>query len=229
MDDSRLVAKVVLVRADGTVTVTRLLSDRVPDLSMVDLVARMALAARRARARMHVAEVCPGLARLLELAGVVELVGLRPVDREIDDSPAAAASYPPSEGGAMSTSTPTIRVKQILTVGIPVTDQDRARSFFVDTLGFGLHLDVPIGPGKRWIVVAPPAGTATIALVASTDGLPSGIETGIRLVSTDVGGDHVALKAEGVDVGDILRWEGVPPMFAFRDPDGNGLELVGEA
>jgi hypothetical protein len=34
------------------------------------------------------------------------------------------------------------------------------------------------------------------------------------------------LVARGVDVGELLRWEGVPPMFAFRDPDGNGLEIV---
>jgi catechol 2,3-dioxygenase-like lactoylglutathione lyase family enzyme len=24
----------------------------------------------------------------------------------------------------------------------------------------------------------------------------------------------------------VLRWPGVPPMFAFRDPDGNGLEII---
>ncbi len=128
----------------------------------------------------------------------------------------------------MSTSTPTIQVKQVLTVGVPVSDQDRALRFYVETLGFVPRLDVPIGEGKRWIVVAPPVGTATIALVASAEGKPAGIETGIRLVSEDVTGDHAALRGRGVDVDDILRWEGVPPMFAFRDPDGNGLELVGE-
>jgi lactoylglutathione lyase len=78
-------------------------------------------------------------------------------------------------------------------------------------------------------VVAPPVGTATVALVASTEAVPAGIETGIRLVSTDVAADHADLRAAGFDVDDILRWEGVPPMFSFRDPDGNGLELVGEA
>ncbi len=37
---------------------------------------------------------------------------------------------------------------------------------------------------------------------------------------------HAAMRASGVDVGDVLRWPGVPPMFAFRDPDGNGMEIV---
>jgi lactoylglutathione lyase len=27
-------------------------------------------------------------------------------------------------------------------------------------------------------------------------------------------------------VGEILRWPGVPAMFAFRDQDGNGMEIV---
>jgi catechol 2,3-dioxygenase-like lactoylglutathione lyase family enzyme len=52
------------------------------------------------------------------------------------------------------------------------------------------------------------------------------VETGIRLTSRDVDADHKALRSAGVDAGDVLRWPGVPPMFAFRDPDGNGLEII---
>jgi lactoylglutathione lyase len=129
----------------------------------------------------------------------------------------------------MSTSKPLIQVQEVMTIGVPVTDQDKAISFYVDTLGFEKRLDVPIGQGKRWIVVAAPRGTATIALVASGDGVPAGVETGIRLVSHNVDDDHAALRANGIDAGEILRWEGVPPMFSFRDQDGNGLEMVGQA
>jgi hypothetical protein len=32
----------------------------------------------------------------------------------------------------------------------------------------------------------------------------------------------------GADVGELLRWPGVPAMFSLRDPDGNGLEIVEE-
>ena len=38
---------------------------------------------------------------------------------------------------------------------------------------------------------------------------------------------HADLQTRGVDVGELLRWPGVPPMFAVRDQDGNGLEIVG--
>jgi lactoylglutathione lyase len=55
---------------------------------------------------------------------------------------------------------------------------------------------------------------------------PAGVETGIRLTTADVDAAHAAMRALGVDVDDVLRWPGVPPMFAFRDQDGNGLEIV---
>jgi catechol 2,3-dioxygenase-like lactoylglutathione lyase family enzyme len=123
---------------------------------------------------------------------------------------------------------PTIQIEEVRTVGVPVTNQDRALRFYVDTLGFETRLDVPIGPGKRWIVMAPPRGTASIALVAADAHQPSGVETGIRLISRDADTAHAALLAAGVDADQVLRWEGVPPMFAFRDQDGNGLEIVEE-
>ena len=37
---------------------------------------------------------------------------------------------------------------------------------------------------------------------------------------------HAGMRASGVDADDVLRWPGVPPMFAFRDPDGNGMEII---
>ena len=37
---------------------------------------------------------------------------------------------------------------------------------------------------------------------------------------------HARLTAAGVGVGELLNWPGVPPMFTFRDQDGNGLEIV---
>jgi catechol 2,3-dioxygenase-like lactoylglutathione lyase family enzyme len=129
----------------------------------------------------------------------------------------------------MSQLQPTIQIEELRTVGVPVTDQDRASSFYVNTPGFHKRLDVPIGDGKRWIVVAPPRGTATIALVASDEHLPIWVETGIRLISHDVENAHAALVAGGVDADQVLRWERVPPMFSFRDQDGNGLKIVERA
>ena len=129
----------------------------------------------------------------------------------------------------MSQASTTSRITGVLTVGVPVTDQDRALDFYIGELGFEKKMDAPMGEGKRWIVVAPPGpGTTTIALVKAHEGVPAGIETGIRFASEDAEADHADLKARGVDVDEVLRWPGVPPMFALRDPDGNGLEIVGD-
>lgn len=111
------------------------------------------------------------------------------------------------------------------TVGIPVTDQDRALDFYVGTLGLDKRLDQPVPRlGGRWIEVAVPGSTTTIALVP---GGTTGVETGIRLTTTDAAALHGELRERGVEVGELLRWgEGVPPMFAVHDPDGNRIEIV---
>ncbi len=109
------------------------------------------------------------------------------------------------------------------TVGIPVTDQDRALEFYTKTLGFALVVDAPLPQlGGRWIVVAPPAG-ANIALTLATE---AGIDTGIRLGTTDAAATHQHLTTSKVAAGDLLSWPGVPPMFTFQDPDTNTLYVV---
>lgn len=113
------------------------------------------------------------------------------------------------------------------TVGVAVTDQDRAVEFYVERLGFDTRVDVPVEQlGGRWIEVAPPNSTTTIALVLARQDVPVGVETGIRLSTGDAAALRDDLRRRGVDVGDLLRWPDVPPMFTLRDPDGNGLVIV---
>jgi lactoylglutathione lyase len=118
------------------------------------------------------------------------------------------------------------RITGVRTVGVPVSDQDRALRFYAETLGLETRLDVPIGDGGRWIEVAPPGATTTIALVAAREEIPAGVETGIRFTTVDADAQHAELRANGIDADDVLRWPGVPAMFSFRDRDGNGLEIV---
>jgi lactoylglutathione lyase len=121
--------------------------------------------------------------------------------------------------------TTNIGITGVHTVGIAVVDQDRALAFY-GALGFETRLDVPMGAGARWIEVAPPGAPVSIALEPAHPERAAGVETGIRLTTADVDATHAALRAAAVDVDDVLRWPGVPPMFAFRDQDGNGLEIV---
>jgi predicted enzyme related to lactoylglutathione lyase len=78
----------------------------------------------------------------------------------------------------------------------------------------------------RWIELAPPGATTTVAPMTAPDPA-TGVDTGIRLVSDDADATHAHLLANGTDVDpEIMRWEGAPPMFTFRDPDGNTLVVV---
>ncbi|MDQ1602259.1 MAG: hypothetical protein QOE01_104 [Actinomycetota bacterium] len=126
----------------------------------------------------------------------------------------------------MSDTTAT-RITHIGAAAIHVDDQDKALDFYVGTLGFELRMDAPFGEGNRWIAVAPPGATTTIALVKAHDAAQAGIDTGLRLVTADAAADHAALSGRGVDVdAEIMQWPGVPPMFSFRDPDQNMLYIV---
>jgi len=118
------------------------------------------------------------------------------------------------------------RISDVGVVGVPVTDQDRALEFYVGKLGFEIRLDVPMPGGGRWVMVAPREATTMIALVAASNSIPAGVETGIRFTTADADADFAYLQANGVDVDDVLRWPGVPAMFAVRDQDGNGFEIV---
>ena len=115
------------------------------------------------------------------------------------------------------------------TVGVPVQDQGRALEFYGGILGMSTSLDVDLGGGRRWIEVTPGGGGTTIALIPAKSEAPAGVETGIRLCTSDADALHSHLVERGVSADDVLCWPGVPPMFAFRDQDGNGLEIVQEA
>jgi predicted enzyme related to lactoylglutathione lyase len=118
------------------------------------------------------------------------------------------------------------RISDVRTIGVPVSDQERALQFYGGVLGFETRMDSPF-PGGRWIEVAAPGATTTIALAAAREGTATGVDTGIRFSTADAATDHATLTAAGVDVDpEVLRFPGVPPMFSFRDPDGNTLYVV---
>ena len=108
----------------------------------------------------------------------------------------------------------------IRTVAVPATNQDRAKALFED-LGFEARFDAELQPGFRWIELAPPDTTTSIALVKSGEQLPTGIDTGIRLVTADARLAHATLSERGLSVGELLDWESASLMFSFCDDDGN--------
>lgn len=113
----------------------------------------------------------------------------------------------------------------ISTVAIPVTDQDTTKALF-EELGFETRFDADLGDGFRWVELAPPGAVTSIAIVATGEDLPTGVDTGIRLVVSDARAAHADLHARGLAVGELLDWPTAPLMFSFCDPDGNRLYVA---
>jgi catechol 2,3-dioxygenase-like lactoylglutathione lyase family enzyme len=126
------------------------------------------------------------------------------------------------------TETKTTQITQLATVIVPVSDQSRALEFYLDVLGFEKRVEAPMGENPPWIEVAPPGAATTIALYPPREGDPTGIETRVAFETDDIDSLHAELGDLGVDVdAEISRMgDPVPPMFFFRDPDGNSSLIV---
>jgi catechol 2,3-dioxygenase-like lactoylglutathione lyase family enzyme len=125
--------------------------------------------------------------------------------------------------------TTTSRLDAINLVMVPASDQDRSIEFYCDALGFEKRTDIPFGGNYRWVEVYPPSGTTGIALAPPPPGTEvEAKDTGISLSTDDIEATHAHLRSAGVDVdAEISRMgDPVPPMFWFRDPDGNTLMVV---
>ena len=108
----------------------------------------------------------------------------------------------------------------MITVAVPVADQDRTKSL-LEHLGFETRMDTELQEGFRWIELGLAGAATTISLVRAGDELPAGIDTGIRLATSDARAAHATVAQLGLDVGELLDWETAPLMFSFLDPDGN--------
>lgn len=114
-------------------------------------------------------------------------------------------------------------------IGVPVSDVDEAKAFYVDGVGFHLDHDIEPGPGMR-VVQLTPVGSACSIVIGR--GMPlgePGTTKGLQLVVDDINAAREELAGRGVAVTDVMLLgpEGAPgSLFAFfSDPDGNGWSL----
>ncbi|NES26929.1 hypothetical protein GCE86_15405 [Micromonospora terminaliae] len=118
-------------------------------------------------------------------------------------------------------------VTHVQLVSVPVSDQDRARDFYLDVLDFDLIFDNPMGPdGSRWIQVAPKGAATALTLVTWFPTMAPGSLKGLVLETDDLDADAARLRERGVDLPDggiqIAPWG---RYITFHDPDGNGIVL----
>ncbi len=112
---------------------------------------------------------------------------------------------------------------------LPVTDQDRAREFYVDVLGFELVRDDPMGPDRRWVQVRPPGAETSVTLVTWFETMPAGSTKGIVVESDDFEADVETLRARGVAIAGAIEEAPWGRFVTFDDPDGNGIVLQATA
>jgi lactoylglutathione lyase len=121
-------------------------------------------------------------------------------------------------------------IDSVATVCIFVNDQDRAKAFYTDKLGFEVREDAPMGE-SRWIAVAPKGARTEVILYKIDDNWAHyrevmGKSQAITFNVTDMTALHDDLKAKGVR---IIQEPDAQPWGTFMtilDEDDNALLLV---
>jgi catechol 2,3-dioxygenase-like lactoylglutathione lyase family enzyme len=114
-------------------------------------------------------------------------------------------------------------------IGIPVSDVDRAITFYVDQIGFHLDHDVAPADGMRVVQLTPPGSACSVVFGVGMPLGEPGSTKGLQLVVDDIDQARLDIVGRGVDVSEVqqLGPVGAPgSRFAFfADPDGNGWSL----
>ena len=120
-------------------------------------------------------------------------------------------------------------ITNVQLLSVPVSDQDRARDFYVDTLGFELAMDTQLGPDMRWVMVKPHGGQTALTLVTWFPTMPVGSLKGTVLETDNLEADVERLTGLGVQIAGGIEDAPWGRFVQFDDPDGNGIILQASA
>lgn len=109
-------------------------------------------------------------------------------------------------------------------VALPVTDVDRAKSFYVDQVGFNADHDYVISEDLRFVQLTPPGSACSIALGVGITEMTPGSQKGVQMVIADADAARTELVARGVDCSDVDEQPWGRFVY-FADPDGNTWSL----
>ena len=117
-------------------------------------------------------------------------------------------------------------------VPIPVSDVDRAKTFYTEQLGFHADHDVTVSEDIRFVQLTPPGSACSIAIGKGLVEMPPGAVKGLQLVVPDIEAARAQLLERGVEVSQVQHYEGPDlvdgpggrwnSFVFFSDPDGNG-------
>jgi predicted enzyme related to lactoylglutathione lyase len=109
-------------------------------------------------------------------------------------------------------------------VAIPVSDVDRAKSFYADKVGFNADHDHSVSDEIRFVQLTPPGSACSIALGKGLVDTPPGSVQGMQMVVPDIHAARAELVERGVEVTEVQEFPWGSFVF-FSDPDGNGWSV----
>ena len=107
---------------------------------------------------------------------------------------------------------------------VPVSDVDRAKSFYVDKVGFNDDHDHTVSDEIRFVQLTPPGSACSIALTTGAHEMKPGTIEGLQIVIEDADAARAELAERGVEVSEVQEFPWGRFVF-FSDPDGNGWAL----
>ncbi|HZD02025.1 MAG TPA: glyoxalase superfamily protein [Actinomycetes bacterium] len=106
-------------------------------------------------------------------------------------------------------------------VAVPVSDVDRAKTFYAEKVGFNADHDHRVSDEIRFVQLTPPGSACSIALGTGLVDTPPGSVKGLQLVVSDINAARAELVERGVEVSEVQDFPWGSFVF-FSDPDGNG-------
>lgn len=116
-------------------------------------------------------------------------------------------------------------IDNVLVISVPVSDQGRARDFYLDKLGFELVNEMD-DDGMHWVGVRPPGSSITFTLVTWFPTMPAGSLRGLVLGTDDIDAAYQTLRARGVPIPEGPQEAFWGRYIEFTDPDGNSFVLT---
>ena len=107
---------------------------------------------------------------------------------------------------------------------LPVSDVDRAKTFYTERLGFVADHDEQVDEKLRFVQLTPPGSACSIAVGNGLVDMPPGSAKGLQLVVADADAAHAELTERGIQVSEVQEFPWGRFVF-FSDPDGNGWAI----
>jgi len=106
-------------------------------------------------------------------------------------------------------------------VQVPVSDVDRAKTFYTEKAGFNADHDYQVSDELRFVQLTPPGSACSIALGTGLSNMQPGSVEGLQMVVSDIEAAREELVERGVEVSEVQHFDWGSFVF-FSDPDGNG-------